>query len=164
MSPPMATITPSAPESGTSTSAVIEYDLFLVLMTAHSRSRLPLKISWRLPWINSGRPAIWALPRSAKRSSSGITLYLAASISHSRCSSASLSGLLLGEVVGLRPVRVGVVQLPDVVVEGGHDRVVTGGPGRAVLGDRGPALVVDAAVAEHLEVLRLVPLGGRRRR
>ena len=32
-------------------------------------------------------------------------------------------------------------------------------PRRAVLGDRAPALVVDAAVAEHLEVLHVVALG-----
>ena len=37
-------------------------------------------------------------------------------------------------------------------------------PRDAVAGDRGPALVVDAAVAEHLEVLRLAALGRRRRR
>ncbi len=68
--------------------------------------------------------------------------------------------MLLGEVVRLRPVGVGVVELPDVVVEGRHDGVDAGLPRRAVLGHRGPALVVDAAVAEHLEVLRLVALGG----
>jgi hypothetical protein len=39
--PPKATMTPSAPSSGTSTSAVIEYDLFFVFSTHHSVS-LPM--------------------------------------------------------------------------------------------------------------------------
>jgi hypothetical protein len=67
-----------------------------------------------------------------------------------------LVGLGGGQVAGLGPVAR-AVQLPDIVVEGGqlghHD------PGGAVAGDRRPALVVDAAVAEHLEVLGLAPLG-----
>ena len=57
--------------------------------------------------------------------------------------------------MGLGPV-VGGVQLPDVVVEGRHLGRL---PRDAVPGDRGPALVVDAAVDEHLEVLRLAVLG-----
>src|SRR5258705_11491786 len=60
---------------------------------------------------------------------------------------------LLGEVVRLRPVLRGV-QLPDVVVESRHLR--GDHPWRAVPGHRSPALVIDAAVDEHLEVLRLV--------
>ena len=60
------------------------------------------------------------------------------------------------QVVRLRPVGVGVVQLPGVVGERRQRRHY---PRRRVTGDRGPALVVDAAVAEHLEVLRLAPLG-----
>ena len=96
------------------------------------------------PRTSCGRPAMSGLKRSTRRSSSGSTLYLAASIRNSRCSSAQLLGLLGGEVVGLGPV-VGRVELPDVVVEGGQSR--SHHPRDAVAGDRGPALVVDAAVA-----------------
>ena len=68
-----------------------------------------------------------------------------------------LLGLLGGEIVRLRPVAVGV-ELPHVVLErrqlGPHD------PRRRMAGDGGPAVVVDAAVAEHLEVLRRPALGG----
>ena len=67
-----------------------------------------------------------------------------------------LVGHLRGQVVGLRPVGVGVVQLPDVVVEGGRFRRQL--PGDGVAGHRRPAVVVDAAVAEHLEVLDGVPV------
>ncbi|HEX6038674.1 hypothetical protein [Longimicrobium sp.] len=42
--------------------------------------------------MRSGRPASSELPRSATRSSRGSTLYFAASMSHSRCGSASVSG------------------------------------------------------------------------
>ena len=69
------------------------------------------------PRSSSGRPAISALNRSAARSSSGSTLYFAASISQRRCSSASLLGLLRGEVLALAPVLGGVVELPVVLVE-----------------------------------------------
>ena len=65
--------------------------------------------------------------------------------------------ILLGQVLGLAPVLGGVVELPDIVVEGRGLRIQRS-PGRPVLRHRGPALVVDAAVAEHLEVLRLVLL------
>ena len=64
--------------------------------------------------------------------------------------------VLLRQVLRLRPVGVGVVQLPHVVVE----RALVGAdPRHAVPRHRRPSLVVDAAVAEHLEVLRFVPLG-----
>ena len=62
---------------------------------------------------------------------------------------------LLGEVLRLAPVLVGVVELPDVIVE---RRGLFLRPRVGVPRHRGPALVIDAAVAEHLEVLRLVPL------
>ena len=61
-----------------------------------------------------------------------------------------------------RPVRARVVELPDVVVE--RRQLASSTHGVRVPRHRGPALVVDAAVAEHLEVLRLVALGRRRRR
>ena len=87
-------ITPSTPPSGTSTSAVTENDLFLMFTTLFSDSRpIPAKNSWEFPWIRVGRPALSATARSMLRSSRGNTLYLVASISQSRCSSASFSGL-----------------------------------------------------------------------
>ena len=85
--------TPSAPRDGTSTSAVTENDLFLMLTTLFSESRpLPGKNSWEFPRISVGRPAIAGSSRSEVRSSIGSTLYLVASISQSRCSLASISG------------------------------------------------------------------------
>ena len=103
------------------------------------------------------------MSRSATRSSSGRTLYLVASIRNSRCSSASFSGCSAARSLRLRPVGRRVVELPDVVVEG-RLLLADQHPGNAVLRHGGPALVVDAAVAEHLEVLRRVPLVRRRRR
>jgi hypothetical protein len=68
-----------------------------------------------------------------------------------------LVGMLGRQVPGLAPVAGGVVQLPAVVVERGC-LLPDQDPRGLVPGDRGPALVVDAAVAEHLEVLGLVPV------
>ena len=66
-----------------------------------------------------------------------------------------LLGLLLRQVVGLRPI-IRRVELPDV----GVDWWVLGEePRDAVASDSGPTLVVDAAVDEHLEVLGLAVLG-----
>ena len=120
--PPWAMITPSAPPSGTSTSAVTENDLFLMLTTLFSESRpMPGKNSWELP-ADQGRPPghrrLEPLRRCGRRC--GSTLYLVASISHSRCSLASRSGVLGGEVAGLAVVGAAVVELPHVVVEGGQ--------------------------------------------
>ena len=71
----------------------MEWDLFLVTTTEFSLSRpMPPKSSWRFPLMSWGRPARSALNRSTRRSSSGNTLYLAASSRNSRCSSASFSG------------------------------------------------------------------------
>ena len=64
---------------------------------------------------------------------------------------------LFRQVICLAPVFIGVVELPVVVVEG-HGLFAHQDPGSFVLRHRGPALVVDAAVAEHLEILCLVPL------
>ena len=97
--------------------------------------------------------------RSEVRSSMGSTLYFVASMSQSRCSLASRSGRSAARSwAWLKSMRA-VVELPDVVVERGH-HAADHDPGRAVLGDRAPALVVDPAVAEHLEVLQVVPLRG----
>ena len=111
--------TPVAPPAGTSTSAVTENDLFLMLTTLFSDRRpMPGKNCWELPWMRVGRPAIAGSSRSAVRSSIGSTLYFVASISHSRCSCGQHLGVLGGQVVGLAEVGAAVVQLPDVVVEG----------------------------------------------
>src|SRR5260370_14318199 len=69
-----------------------------------------------------------------------------------------LFGHLRGEVVRLAPVFAGVVELPLVVVEC-RGYLTYEDPWRLVSRYRGPALVVDAAVAEHLEVLCLMLLG-----
>jgi len=58
--------------------------------------------------------------------------------------------------VGLGPV-IRSVELPGVVEDAGVGALDD--PGDGMAGDRGPALVVDAAVAEHLEVLGGVPVG-----
>ena len=59
----------------------------------------------------------------------------------------------------LRRVLGDVEELPHVVLQ---RRTFGEQPRDAVAGDRGPALVVDAAVAEHLEVLQVVTLRGVR--
>ena len=157
-------ITPSTPPSGTSTSAVTENDLFLMLTTLFSESRpMPGKNSWELPRISVGRPAIPGSSRSEVRSSIGSTLYLVASISHSRCSSASISGCSAARSRAWLKSLCAVVELPHVVVEG-RQLAADHDPRRAVLGHRAPAPVVDAAVGEHLEVLQVVPLRRLRRR
>ena len=56
------------------------------------RRPIPAKNSWEFPRMSVGRPASSGLSRSPVRSSKGITLYLTASINHSRCSLASISG------------------------------------------------------------------------
>src|SRR3984885_15691118 len=66
-------------------------------------------------------------------------------------------GHLFSQVLCLGPVFIGVVKLPDVVVEcRGYFPLEE--PRRLVSRHRGPPLVVDAAIAEHLEVLRLMLL------
>ena len=87
-------ITPSAPPSGTSTSAVTENDLFLMLTTLFSDRRpMPGKNSCELPRISVGRPAIVGLePLGAAVVDAAARCTWSASISHSRCSLASISG------------------------------------------------------------------------
>ena len=60
--------------------------------------------------------------------------------------------VLRGQVVGLTEVLVDVIELPDVVRE---RRILRKQPWNRVACRRDPAVVVDGAVAEHLEVLRL---------
>jgi hypothetical protein len=62
---------------------------------------------------------------------------------------------LLGQVFRLTPVLGGVVEFPHIVVEG-RGFLTDEDPRYFVPGHGGPTLVVDAAIAEHLEVLRLV--------
>ena len=150
-------MTPLAPDFGTSTSAVTEYDLFCVTTSEPSLSRhMPPNRICELPLISCGRPARSGLKRSNVRSSSGSTLYLVASIRKSRCSSASFSGFSLARSCDwVQSVFVSYssqTSSSNAALVGAHPR-------DAVPGHRGPALVIDAAVAEHLEVLRLVPLG-----
>ena len=152
-------ITPSAPPSGTSTSAVTENDLFLMLTTLFSERRpMPGKNSWESPRIRLGRPG-----------DVGVEAFAGAVVDREHVVLGGLDEpeplqlgqhlrMLGSQVAGLAVVAVAVVQLPDVVVErrqsaADHD------PRGLVLGDRAPALVVDPAVAEHLEVLQVVPLG-----
>src|SRR5262249_8458643 len=62
------------------------------------------------------------------------------------------------QVFGLGPVLGQVVQLPGHVVEGilvDLPRDIPGWPDNLRAGD--PAFVIDGVVAEHFEVLRLVP-------
>ncbi len=72
---PWEMITPSAPFSGTTISAVTECDLFLRFRTQFSERRpMPPNSSWVLPLIRTGRPAVSGLIFSIIRSSSGSTL------------------------------------------------------------------------------------------
>ena len=65
---------------------------------------------------------------------------------------------LLRQVVCLTPVFRGVVELPHVIVER-RRFFADEQPRRLVPRHGSPSVVVNAAVAEHLEVLGLVPLG-----
>ena len=109
-----------------------------------------------MPLISCGRPARSGLKRSNVRSSSGSDAVLRRLDDEEALQFGELLRVLLRQVLRLRPVGVGVVELPHVVVEGA---LVGAEPRHAVPRHRRPPLVVDAAVAEHLEVLRLVPLG-----
>ena len=119
---------------------------------------MPPNSRWRSPLTRTGRPAISGISRSATRSSSGSTLFLVASITNRRWRWCSRSGSWAARSSACVQSALGVVELPDVVVERGH-LLADEQPRRLVPGHRGPALVVDRAVAEHLEVLRLVALG-----
>src|SRR6266404_4064250 len=84
------------PVSGTSISAVTEWDLFFTFRTQFSDRRpMPPNSSWVFPLTSTGRPAVSGFIFSTTRSSIGNTLYRVASISHSRCSSWSFSGICL---------------------------------------------------------------------
>ena len=82
---------------------------------------MPLKRSWVLPRMSSGRPAISGLKRSNRRSSSGKTLYFDASSTKSICSSASFSGISLARSCACDQSS-GAVELPAIGVSGGHLR------------------------------------------
>jgi hypothetical protein len=162
MWPPWATITPRVPAATTSTSAVTECDLFFVLIAVFSESRR----------IRGRGAGVWTLhhqraTRDVRVDALGFPVVERKDVVLGRLEVeqalqlGDLFGHLLREIVGLRPILGRVVELPDVVAQWRlrthhHPRQV------AVPGDGRPALVIDAAVADHLEVLRLVPLGGLR--
>ena len=157
-------IVPFAAASGTTTSAVTENDLFLMLRTLDSDRRpIPPNSTCELPRTSCGRPAMSALSRSAVRSSSGSTLYFVASMQPQALELVQLVGHLLrrGRSTGSSPASRRRAprrrRRTPARLRAAHD------PRRAVLGHRAPALVVDAAVAEHLEVLQVVALGLVRR-
>ena len=111
-------ITPSAPPSGTSTSAVTENDLFLMLTTLFSDSRpMPGKNSWEFPWIRVGRPAIVGSSRSALAVVDGQHVVLGGLDQPQPLQLGEHLGLLGRQVAGLAVVGAAVVELPDVVVE-----------------------------------------------
>jgi hypothetical protein len=79
--------------------------LFLVLTTLLSVSRpMPPKSSCEVPRTSTGRPTRSALKRSMRRSSSGSTLYLRASVEPELLQLGQLLGLLGRHVVRLAPV------------------------------------------------------------
>ncbi len=108
-----------------------------------------------LPLTSVGRPDSAGIKRSTRRSSSGMTLYLVASIRKAAAAWPTSRGFPC-QIVCLGPVCAPVVQLPRVVVK--RRQLGAHGPRRAVPRHGAPALIVDAAVAEHLEVLHVVPL------
>ena len=152
-------MTPSAPDCGTTTSAVTACDLFLVFTIELSVSRpMPPNRICRVA-LDQLRPAgdlgIGALGKAVVQ---GQHVVLDRLDQPQPLQFVQLLRILLRQILRLGPVGGGVVQLPDVVVEG-RQLDVPGQPRRAVPGDGRPALVVDAAVACHLEVLCLAPLG-----
>jgi len=93
---PWAMMTPSAPASGTSISAMTACDWFLMFTTQFSDRRpMPPKSSWVFPLISVGLPAKSEFSRPAVSSSIGKTLQRVASMSQRRCSSWSFSGIWL---------------------------------------------------------------------
>ena len=111
-------ITPSAPPSGTSTSAVTENDLFLMLTTLFSDSRpMPGKNSWEFPRMRVGRPAMVGLEPLGAAVVDRQHVVLGGLDEPEPLQLGEHLGLLGGEVVGLAVVAVAVVELPDVVVE-----------------------------------------------
>ena len=90
------------------------------------------------------------------RSSIGSTWYLSSFLHEQGLHLLQLRGLLGSQVLGETEIVPHVVEVPDI---GGQRRQVARLPWRAVDGAGQPAIVVDRAIAEHLEVLRLVPLG-----
>ena len=103
----------------------------LVLDVEHRRSRSAgpsrRRAAGSCPCTSVGRPARSGLKRSTRRSSSGSTLYFRASVEPELLQLGELLGHLGREVVRLAPVRVRVVELPDVVVEGRQLGAITQG-------------------------------------
>src|SRR4029450_1930472 len=127
--------------------------------------------SWDFPWISVGRPARSGSNRSTRRSSSGSTLYFTASIRKSRWSSWSLSGCSFERSCACVQSSGAYSSHTSSSNAGragcGTQGVLGGGsggraPGRVWAVDLLTSVGVDAAVDEHLEVLRLVTIGRRR--
>ena len=114
-------ITPSAPPSGTSTSAVTENDLFLMFTTLFSESRpMPGKNSCELP-VDQGRaPGQFGVGPLAGAVVHGQHVVLGGLDEEEALQLGQLLWLLGREVAGLAVVAVAVVELPHVVVEGGQ--------------------------------------------
>ena len=110
--------TPSAPPSGTSTSAVTENDLFLMLTTLFSDRRpMPGKNSWEFPWMSVGRPAMLGLQPLGGAVVHGQHVVLGGLDQPEPLQLGQPLGLLGRKVVGLAVVAGAVVELPQVVVE-----------------------------------------------
>ncbi len=156
---PWAMITPSAPASGTTISAVTECDLFLMFSDAVLR-QAPHAAEEEL-----------GLPLDQHRPAGVSRVHLLAQVgrrSAARCS-ASPRSATGAAVRGASPASAWTGRWPGSSPSSCRRAPRRRRRRRAVfspmssqgvlcLRHRGPALVVDAAVAEHLEVLRLVPL------
>ena len=152
-------ITPSAPPSGTWSWAVTEWDLFLRLITRvlgetpHAAEQ-ELRVAGdqrRAP----GEVGVEALDAPVVEREDVV---LARLVHEERLQLGELLGHLRRQVVRLAPVACSCRRAPRRRLRTGAARLDH--PWSRVARHRRPALVVDAAVAEHLEVLRLAPLGG----
>jgi hypothetical protein len=59
---------------------VTECERFFRFSTQFSLTRIPEQRIWEVPWMSCGRPAMSGSNRSKDRSSSGMALYLTASM------------------------------------------------------------------------------------
>ena len=155
-------ITPSAPPSGTSTSAVIENDLFLFVdhgvlrQPPHAAEEQLRRASHQLrPTGEVGvEPLDAAIVERKHVVLAGLDQEEALELAR-----ASRAAPLPGRApVSSRRGRRAPRRRRRTPASPCHH------PRRAVACDRGPAVVVDAAVAEHLEVLGRVTVVGLRRR
>ena len=149
-----------AADSGTTTFAVTECDLFLMLSTQFSLTRMPVEQQLGVAADQLRAPGDVGVDPLESAVVERDDVVLDRLDQPKPLQLSQFLRVVGGQIVGLGPV-VGAVEFPDVVVE---RRRRVGLPRRAVLGHRRPALVVDAAVAHHLEVLDVVRLRCLRRR